>query len=222
MNCQTSKISEYVDCHLQPIVKEIPSYIQHTTLFLRKINQTDFVPDNSYLVSLDVNSLYTNIPNAEGIKSVKTSLENCSKWAASTKVITTFLALILTLSNFIFNCKNYLQIKGCTMGTICTPSNANIFMYHWERKFIHPIIKTVSLLFLRSRKFNIRRNNNKVDFIETIADLLPWSVLENCMYTTLFKLIMIKFYRHYLIYKYNFTCLLFWTKRKLTNDKKIF
>ena len=79
MNCQTSKISEYVDCHLQPIVKEIPSYIQHTTLFLRKINQTDFVPDNSYLVSLDVNSLYTNIPNAEGIKSVKTSLENCSK-----------------------------------------------------------------------------------------------------------------------------------------------
>ena len=108
INCHTSKISEYVDYHLQPIVKEIPSYAQDTTDFLRKINQIDFVPDNTYLVSLDVKSLYTNIPNAEGIKSVKTSLENYSKRTASAKVITTFLALILTLNNFIFNCKDYL------------------------------------------------------------------------------------------------------------------
>ena len=32
---------------------------------------------------------------------------------------------------------------------------------------------------------------------------------------------MIKFYCHYLIYKYNFTFLLFYTTYKLTNDKKI-
>ena len=31
---------------------------------------------------------------------------------------------------------------------------------------------------------------------------------------------MIKFYRHYLIYKYNFTFLLFYTTYKLTNGKK--
>ena len=88
--------------------------------------QTDFVPDNSCLVSVDVKSLYTNIPNVEGIKSVKTSLGKYSKRTVSTKVITTFLALILTLNNFIFNCKIYLQIKGCAMGTICAPSYANI------------------------------------------------------------------------------------------------
>ena len=74
------------------------------------------------------------------------------------------------------------------------------------------------------KKFYIRRNNNKIDSIQTgcivIADLLPWSDLEKCMYTTLFQLIMIKFYRHYLIYKCNFICSLFWTTRKLTNDKK--
>ena len=32
---------------------------------------------------------------------------------------------------------------------------------------------------------------------------------------------MIKFYRHRLIYKYNFTVLLFYTTYKLTKDKKI-
>ena len=148
INCHTSKMSEHVDYHLQPIVKEILSYIQHTTDFLRKINQIDFIPDNSYLVSLDVKSLYTNIPNAEGVKSIKTSLENCSKRTASTKVITTFLTLILTL-NFIFNCKYCLQIKGCAMGAICAPSYANIFMYHFERKLIYPFIKTFSLIYLR-------------------------------------------------------------------------
>ena len=139
INCHTSKISEYVDYHLQPIVKEIPSYVQDTSDFLRKINQINFVPDNSYLVSVDVKSLYSDIPNAEGIKSVKMSLEKYSKRTASTKVITTFLALILSLNNFIFNCKNYLQIKGSAMGTICAPS---------ENSYI-PFIKTFSLIYVR-------------------------------------------------------------------------
>ena len=148
INCHTSKISKYIDYHLQPIVKKIPSHVQDTTDFLRKINQIDFAPDNSYLASLDVKPLYTNIPNAEGIKSVKTSLEKHSKRTASTKVITIFLALLLTLNNLIFNCKNYLQIKGCAMGTICPPSYANIFMNHIKRKFIYPFIKTFSLISL--------------------------------------------------------------------------
>ena len=95
-----------MDYHLQPIVRKIPSYVQDATDFLSRINKIDFVPNNSYLVSLDVKSLYNNIPSAEGIKSVKTSLEKDSKRTTSTKVITIFLALILTLNNFIFNCKN--------------------------------------------------------------------------------------------------------------------
>ena len=44
---------------------------------------------------------------------------------------------------------------------------------------------------LITRKFYIRRNNNKVNAIETgniaIADLLSWSGLENCMHTTLYN-----------------------------------
>ena len=108
INCYTSKISEYVDYHLQPVVKEIPSYVQYTTDFLRTINQTDFVPGSSHLISLDVKSLYTNIPHAEGNKSVKTPVQKHSKRISSAKIITTFLVLILTLNNFISNSKNYL------------------------------------------------------------------------------------------------------------------
>ena len=72
VNCHTSK---YVDYHLQSIVQQIPSYIQGTSYFLLKINKMEKITDNSYLVSLDVESLYTSIPNSEGIKAVKISLE---------------------------------------------------------------------------------------------------------------------------------------------------
>ena len=69
-----------------------------------------------------------------------------TKRTASTKVITTFLALILKLSNFIFNCKNYLQIKCRATGTICAPSYANIFMDHFERRLIYHLLRHFHLL----------------------------------------------------------------------------
>ena len=67
----------------------------------------------------------------------------------SAKVIITFLSLILTFNNFVFNCMQYLQTIGCAMGTICTPSYANIFMANFEGKHIYPYIKEISLLYPR-------------------------------------------------------------------------
>ena len=66
-----------------------------------------------------------------------------------TKIITIFLAPILTLNNFVFNSKFYLQIKGFAMGTICAPAYANIFMAEFEQKYIYPLTKDKSILFLR-------------------------------------------------------------------------
>ena len=62
-----------------------------------KLKAVETVLDNSYLVSLDAKHLYTNIPNSDGIKAVKTSLDNFPKKTIATKVITTFLSLILSL-----------------------------------------------------------------------------------------------------------------------------
>ena len=67
VGCHTEKISAFVDFYLQPMNKELESYVQDTT---------------------DLN---------------------------------TFLTLILTLNNFIFNDEHYVQINGCSMGTKCAP-----------------------------------------------------------------------------------------------------
>ena len=99
MNLNILKCYEYFDNHLEPIVKKITSYVQHTTKFLGNLQQIE------YLVSVDVKFLYFNIQNTEGVKSIKASRESCSKQTTSTNAIGTILALILTLSNFLFNCQ---------------------------------------------------------------------------------------------------------------------
>ena len=83
---------------------------------------------------MDVRSLYTNVPNAEGISAVKRAFSNYSKKTTSTKVITTLLALVLTLNNFVFDCIYYLETMRCAMGTTCAPAYGNIFIANFELK----------------------------------------------------------------------------------------
>ena len=97
----------------------------------------------------DILSLYTSIPNNEGIAATKKRYDNYIHKTLPTKIIATFLALILTLINFVFNSNFYLQIKGCAMSTICAPAYANIFMAEIEQKYIYPLIKDKSIIFLR-------------------------------------------------------------------------
>ena len=106
INCHTSEILRFVDHHLQPLVKEIPSCKKNTINFVNKMNNFKDMKI-SFLVTMDVKALHTNIPNTK--KTVAT-------------VITTFFIRILTRNSFIFNSKFYLQIKGCVMGTICAPT----------------------------------------------------------------------------------------------------
>ena len=148
INCHTSKISQFVDFHLQPFVQSMDSYLKDTTDFLNKLKDQR-VQKNTILVTMDVKSLYTNIPNQEGIQAVKSVLEKSNK-SSLTSVITSFLGLILTLNNFQFNDKNYLQINGASMGTKCSPTYANIFMSEFEKLFIYPKIKHKSQLYLRN------------------------------------------------------------------------
>ena len=70
INCHTSDTSRFVYYHLQPLVREIPSYIKDTNDFVNKINNFN-VLENLFLVTMDVKALYTNIPNNDGIAAVK-------------------------------------------------------------------------------------------------------------------------------------------------------
>ena len=107
VECHTSKISKFVDHYSQPHAKSLPSYMKDTSDFINRINETKDINKDTILVTLDIKSLDTNVPNHEGIEAVKSTLNSVSQKPIATKVIIQFLFLILTLNNILLNGIHY-------------------------------------------------------------------------------------------------------------------
>ena len=133
----TEKISSFVDTLLQPIAQKQQSYIKDTTDFISFIENTKIGQD-TILVAMDVSSLYTNIPQEEGIKTVCKAYETFhnNDPPIPTHYLREMLGLILTENSFEFNKINYLQTHGVAMGTKTAVSFANIFMAEIETNLI--------------------------------------------------------------------------------------
>ena len=132
----TEKISEFVDYHLRPFVKALPSYIQDTTDYLRKMQNLNPLPSNTILATMDVSSLYTNIPQDEGIAACEKVWNTRQNKSPPTECLVKLLTLVLKNNNFVFNGQHYIQINGTSMGTKMAPSYANIFMGELEDKIL--------------------------------------------------------------------------------------
>ena len=65
----TERMSSFLNDLLQPIAKSQMSYLKDTTDFVNFIERRH-LPEDAFLVSLDVATPYTNIPQEEGINTV--------------------------------------------------------------------------------------------------------------------------------------------------------
>ena len=101
----TKKISQFVVYYPQPLVAQSPSYIKDTTDFLCKLKSVGKIPPGSLLLSLDVRSLYTNIPHQEGIYvyACRKILSTRDIQEPPTDDIINLTISILTKNNFTFN-----------------------------------------------------------------------------------------------------------------------
>ena len=70
----TEKISAYIDEEIRHLVPRIPSYLKDTT-HLINILQGKKLALTDILVTIDVKSLYTNIPHKEGIQALNRTME---------------------------------------------------------------------------------------------------------------------------------------------------
>ena len=124
----TEKISEFVDFFLNPTTFDLPAYVRDTTDFLRKLKQIGPLPKGTLLVTLDVESLYTNIPNDFGIRAARITLlekRNTPGIKPTNESLLKLLRLVLTSNNFSFNGSNFLQVGSCTMGSKVSVGYAN-------------------------------------------------------------------------------------------------
>ena len=105
----TERILSFVDSLLQPIMKEQQSYLEDTTHFINIVEET-IVPKNTILVSMDVTSLYTNIPQEEGIITICKAYDIFYKNnpPMPTNYLKEMFRLILQENSFQFIGKDYL------------------------------------------------------------------------------------------------------------------
>ena len=89
-------------------------------------------------LTMDVTSLYTNIPQEEGINSVCEAYEEFYKGnpPIPTRYLREMLSLILQENPFQFNGKDFLQSHGTAMGTKMAVAFANIFMAKIEHEIL--------------------------------------------------------------------------------------
>ena len=148
--CPTERISKFVDFFLKPIVQDVQSYIKDTTHFLVLLKELGRLPDNAILVTLDVSSLYTNIPNDLGIQACKEKLSQyrSGETKPTNSSILKLLDFVLKKNNFDFNDLHYLQVGGTAMGTRLAPSYANLFMDYFETHYVYTY-ETQPLLWKR-------------------------------------------------------------------------
>ena len=85
---------------------------------------------------MDITSLYTVIPNSEGLQALKHFFDQRTVEEPSSETLLRLAELVLTLNCFSFAGSYYKQINGVAMGTRMGPSYANIFVGFVEHQFL--------------------------------------------------------------------------------------
>ncbi|KAL2095452.1 hypothetical protein ACEWY4_010171 [Coilia grayii] len=136
--CQslTEPISQYVDYYIKPLVCSLPSYLKDTTDFLNKL-QRIIICDTDLLCTIDVTSLYTNIPHDLGLDALEHYLTSRENSHPPTKLLWDLAHIILTMNTFLFEDTFYHQTKGTAMGSPFAPNYANLFMGKFEEDFVY-------------------------------------------------------------------------------------
>jgi hypothetical protein len=136
----TSRLSKVVDHFLQPCLKRYPWVLKSTKDFVSGIRQVKWKP-GMYLLTGDVKSMYTNIPQAASSE-ICTRIFKDQKTTSSlpsSDTIGKALMFIMKSNVFEFQDHVYIQADGLAMGTSCAPVVANLYMAWFESELL-PIL----------------------------------------------------------------------------------
>ena len=113
--------AEYIDNFLPPLAKQHKSYLMDTNDSIHKIAGIK-AKGGAFIATIDVDSLYTNIDNTNGLEAVKQIFNKNPDPKRPDKEILELL------------CKWYLQTWETSMGKKFSPNYANLFLAEWEEK----------------------------------------------------------------------------------------
>jgi hypothetical protein len=142
-NCDTQRLSHFIDIMLKPLCCEVPSVIRDDLLFLNHLPTT--VNPNSELISFDVASLYSNIPHDLGI-SVRTfwlkNKRSIVQHRFSKEFILETVKIIHERNVFYFDGKFYRQKRGTAMGIKMAPTYATLVLGYPEHNLYEQLLNS--------------------------------------------------------------------------------
>lgn len=127
-------ISKYIDFYLQPFVSKAKSYVRDTKDFIMQLEGME-VPENAILITLDITSLYINIPLNETRLCLKNILEKQGPDTPNTYSFG-FHWYYFEHNYFKFEGNIWRQKCGVAIGSSFALNVANIFMTDFEETFI--------------------------------------------------------------------------------------
>lgn len=128
----------YVDRILRPLVVQLPSYLRDTNDFIEQLSNVhiDCETQDIFLTTMDVVSLYTNIPHDKGIVAIEHFLNERTDKTPPTQFLTDVVYLLLHKNFFLFENQYYLQTQGAAMGSRFSPDYACLFMGYLEERYV--------------------------------------------------------------------------------------
>uniref|UniRef100_A0A8C5PDK2 Reverse transcriptase domain-containing protein n=1 Tax=Leptobrachium leishanense TaxID=445787 RepID=A0A8C5PDK2_9ANUR len=130
-------ISVFLDRVLQPLVIKTQSFIWDSKNVLRRITELSFTGP-IVLFTWDVTSLYTSIPNREGMTAIQDALLKHLFPEEHISFLMKLVEIVLHNNIFLFGDTVYKQCRGTTMGSNMAPAYANLYMDAFENQFIYP------------------------------------------------------------------------------------
>jgi hypothetical protein len=125
-----SKILEFF---LAPLVHKQTSYLRDTGHIIAILRNTPLQPTD-ILFTMDIESLYTNVPLDEGVEIIARFFRENPDSDRPDLSLITLLKLLLTHNDFYFKESKWTQTRGVAMGKIFSGSFANLFLSVWESK----------------------------------------------------------------------------------------
>ena len=141
INGPTYRLNQYIHELLLVAESEIPHLLKDTTAFLQLIEKHKSVTESTILVTMDVISLYTNIPHNKAIEFISEHYENtlnCSRFYKTRVLPVNTVQLKQLLQLMLFNCtlefnnEYFSQLYGTPMSVRI----ANIYRYKFLIKFL--------------------------------------------------------------------------------------
>jgi hypothetical protein len=117
-----NKIGRFMDEHMKRYVPKVKSYVRDTQHFITKIRNAPPLPQVAYLATMDIVSLYINIPNHQALIAIADHRRKDQEMKDIGPYILKLAELCLYNTTFEFNGEHYMPIRETSMGNPFDPS----------------------------------------------------------------------------------------------------